>query len=79
MDAHGEVFGARIVAFVIGSILIGVVAAVLGIVVVGIGVGLAGDGGAAGAVLLLTPAFLLLQFGYFIYFEGESGQTPGRA
>ena len=78
MDTHGEVFGARIVAFIIDSVIIGVVAAVLGIVVGAVGAGLAGENGVAGAILLLTPVFILLQYGYFIYFEGKSGQTPGK-
>lgn len=79
MDTHGDVFGARIVAFIIDSIVIGIVAAVLALVVGGIGVGLGGENGMSGAILLLTPVFILLQYGYFIYFEGKSGQTPGKS
>ncbi|WP_435144775.1 RDD family protein [Halobaculum sp. P14] len=78
METHGDVIGARILAFIIDSVLIGVVSFVLLLVFGALGAGLGGEEGAAGAVLLLAPLFIVLQYGYFIYLEGDRGQTFGK-
>lgn len=78
MGTEGDVFGARIAAFIIDSILTGVVSFVLvfGLTLVGIGSG----SEVVGALfsLVAIPIVLVIQFGYFIYLEGDRGQTFGK-
>lgn len=70
--------GARILAFVVDTILIAVVTVVLALVLGLLGAGLGSRGAAGASILVASLVGLVLQFGYFIYFEGKSGQTPGK-
>lgn len=70
--------GARILAFIVDSILIAVVVVALALVLGLLGAGLGSRGVFGAGVLIASLVGLVLQFGYFIYFEGKSGQTPGK-
>lgn len=69
MGTEGDVLLKRIVAIIIDSILLFVVTAVL----VGIFVAISSRLSVLGNLL-----GLLIAFAYFVYFEGESGQTIGK-
>lgn len=69
MDTHGDVLGKRILALVVDSILVGVVVTAVVWAVVGASPRLMPLGSLVG---------LILFYGYFIYFEGRSGQTIGK-
>lgn len=71
--------GSRIVAFLIDSIITGIVAGILFAPVVFL-VGVGGDGGTAGAGLFLILQLLipLAIFAYFIVMEGMYGYTIGK-
>ncbi|ESP89215.1 RDD domain-containing protein [Candidatus Halobonum tyrrellensis G22] len=78
MGTEGDVIGARILAYIVDTVVIGVVVFALALVFGLLGAGF-GSRGVFGAGLLVAGLVgLLLQFGYFIYFEGKSGQTPGK-
>ena len=78
MGTQGDVIPARIGAFLIDTILIGIVTFVIALVLSLIGFGSGSDVLGAIVGLVLIPIVLVIQFGYFIYFEAESGQTPGK-
>jgi uncharacterized RDD family membrane protein YckC len=69
MGTVGDTLGARIAAFVIDSVLIGVVFGLLGAI-------LAVAGGRAGTLLAVVLA--PIGFLYFVYMEGAYGQTLGK-
>jgi uncharacterized RDD family membrane protein YckC len=63
--------GVRIGARLLDTLLIGIPALIL-FGILGLGTGLGGDGWLAGAI------FSLLWFGYFVWFESNSGATVGK-
>lgn len=67
LDTEGDVVARRVVAVLIDLILVGVVTSALGSVLVRSGLG---------AVASLLG--LLISFGYYIYLEGNYGQTLGK-
>lgn len=77
MGTQGDVLGARAVALIVDTILISVVSFVL-FLLIGV-LGVAG-GDLFGALLgvVVIPLTLVIQFGYFIYLEGDRGQTFGK-
>ena len=78
MGTEGEVLGARILAFVVDTVVIGVAVVVLALLFGLLGAGI-GSRSLLGVGLLIAGFVgLLLQFGYFVYFEGKTGQTPGK-
>jgi uncharacterized RDD family membrane protein YckC len=78
MGTQGDVLGARVAALIIDTILISLVTLlVVGVLSV---VGVAGGSEVFGALigLIVLPITLAIQFGYFIYLEGDRGQTFGK-
>jgi len=67
LDTEGDVVARRVVAVLIDLILVGIVTSALGSVLVRSGLG---------AVAGLVG--LLISFGYYIYLEGNYGQTLGK-
>jgi uncharacterized RDD family membrane protein YckC len=76
-------YGARLVAYIIDGLILGVVISVLTLVIVAIlAAGFVDDGdvNSAGSVLftvILTVVILVLSLLYFPYFWQKSGRTPG--
>ncbi|MEZ3116663.1 RDD family protein [Halobaculum sp. MBLA0147] len=79
MGTQGDVLGARIAALLIDLLITTVVGVVIVLLFLAVGIG-SGSRALTGILtVLLIPISLVLQFGYFIYFEAERGQTPGKS
>lgn len=77
MGTQGDVLGARAIALIIDTVLISVVSVVLLALIGVVGV-FGGDLFGAFLGLVTIPLALVIQFGYFIYLEGDRGQTFGK-
>lgn len=78
MGTQGDVLVARTVALLVDLIVISVATFVIALLLSLVGFGSGSDVIGAIVGIVLVPIVLLIQFGYFIYFEGDSGQTPGK-
>ena len=78
MGTQGDVIGSRVLALIVDTVIVFVVSVVV-LFTLG-ALGAVGGGDLLGALLGLVGGLFLLvfQFAYFIYFEGSSGQTPGK-
>jgi uncharacterized RDD family membrane protein YckC len=78
MGTHDDVLVARIVAFIIDNILVSIAALIVTFVFGAIGVASGSELFGTLIFLVLLPMLFVIQFGYFIYLEGDRGQTLGK-
>lgn len=72
--------GARLIAYILDSIVLGIVIVVLSFVFVAFAIGTAASdsmGAMAGGLFLFVILILVVSFAYFPFFWARGGQTPG--